>query len=166
MAIDGFRTFEVPGVASDTPSTPSGMREELLLLSWLIVLLRSREDGQASFDWAYEWTDDVQNGEIHELATSNLAADQVMSSLQSGIGDVAAAITQQIATRPSDSSRGSSKRASIIFSTGPLCRASEGAKDEVSLTFPTIVQETQLTISTREWSVLEYVLTVTSCISV
>lgn len=45
-AMEDFRSFEVSGAAH-------GVTEDLVLLSWLIVLLRTREDGQASFDWRY-----------------------------------------------------------------------------------------------------------------
>ncbi|OIW34801.1 nonribosomal peptide synthase SidD [Coniochaeta ligniaria NRRL 30616] len=124
---DGFRSFEVAGLATEQHATPTGMREDLLLLSWLIVLLRTREDGQASYDWAYAAAED---GEVHEPVNRRLSTDQVMTSLQSKVGEVAAAISRQIATQPSSPCRDLSTPASLVLSTGSLSRTSEGAKDE------------------------------------
>lgn len=126
---DGFRSFEVAGLATEQHPTPTGMREDLLLLSWLIVLLRTREDGQASYDWAYAAAED---GELHEPVNRSLSTDQVMTSLQSKVGEVAVAISRQIATQPSSPCRDLSTPASLVLSTGSLSRTSEGAKDEVS----------------------------------
>ena len=125
---DGFRTFEVPGLVSDQFSTSTSMREDLLLLSWLIVLLRTREDGQASFEWAYDGENGAQHAEAHLLASRSMSTNQVMPNLQSKVGDVASAITRQIETRPCKdlSVQG------LVLSTGTLSRTSEGAMDEVS----------------------------------
>ena len=46
----GFRYFEVDGLVSDQTLSLTGMKDELLLLSWIIVLLRTREGGQTGLD--------------------------------------------------------------------------------------------------------------------
>ncbi len=132
-AIDGFRTIEVPGLASDKAATPTGMREDLLLLSWLIVLLRTREDGQASSEWAYSIESQGQHGGIQELAPRSLSTDQVMPNLQSKVRDIAAAISSHTATQLSKEQTDLSRPTRLLVSTGSLARTSEGAKDEVSL---------------------------------
>ena len=133
IAVDGFRTFEVPGLASDKGATPIGMREDLLLLSWLIVLLRTREDGQASFEWAYSIESGGQHGGKQELETRTLSTDQVMPNLQIKVGDVASAISSHTATQPPEPRGHLSKPSSLLLSTGTLSRTSEGAKDDVSV---------------------------------
>ncbi|KAH8905488.1 nonribosomal siderophore peptide synthase Sid2 [Coniochaeta sp. PMI_546] len=152
---DGSRSFEVPGLASDQEPTPTGMREHVLLLSWLIVVLRTREDGQASYDWAYA---DRQDGELHALVNRRLSTDQVMTSLQSKVGDVAAEISHHIASQPSPSSRDLSTPASILLSTGSLSRTSEGAKDEGVLHLEVRFEQGRLEISPiwRSASILDY----------
>ncbi|KAF3765438.1 hypothetical protein M406DRAFT_37645 [Cryphonectria parasitica EP155] len=51
---DGTRCFKIAGLAS--------LREDVLLSSWLIALIRTREDRSASFEWAYGNDDDNENG--------------------------------------------------------------------------------------------------------
>src|SRR5258707_1343892 len=51
---DGFRSFKVVGIASDQVASPTGMKEDILLLSWLIVLLRTREGSRLSYGWSYK----------------------------------------------------------------------------------------------------------------
>jgi hypothetical protein len=131
-AVNGFRSFELPGLASDEPPFSTGMREDLLLLSWLIVLLRTTEDGQATFEWAYNSGNEGQDEDLLKLATRTLSTDQVMPSLRSRAVDVAAAISSQVAAEPTKSPAGSSRPASLHLSMGSLTRTSEGGKDEVS----------------------------------
>jgi hypothetical protein len=114
----GFSSFEVAKLASDQNNTPTGMKEEIVLLSWLIVLLRSREDNQISYDWAYA------EGAEPEIV-NKLSMNEVMKGLQSNVGEVATAISRNIST-------GASGTRSIILSTSALSRTSEAVKEEVS----------------------------------
>src|SRR3569833_3179150 len=124
---DGFRSYKIVGLAAGQLPTPTGMREELLLLSWLIVLLRTREDGRASYDWAYTDRDGSEGG---EQVTRILSTDDVMTGLQNRVGQAALVVSGQIATIASPTPTPGS--ASLLLSTGPLSRACDGAKDEVS----------------------------------
>jgi len=118
---NGFSSFEVALLASDQDATPTGMKEEIVLLSWLIVLLRSREDNQISYDWFY--AGDTKGTE--QETVNKLSMNEVMKGLQSNVGEVATAISRNIPT-------GASIPASIILSTSTLSQTSETAKDEVS----------------------------------
>lgn len=120
---DGFRSFEVAGLAS---STPTGMREEILLLSWLVVLLRTHEGGPVRFDWAYKGR---KNGVGNELVHASLSTDEVMTGLQSNAGETAAAISRHIANVASSQHEAISSHVSLLLSTSYL---SQGPKDEVS----------------------------------
>jgi fusarinine C synthase len=126
---DGFRSLKVLGLASDQTSTPTGMRDEILLLSWLIVLLRTREDGQISCDWAYKVRESVLEDEPVNI---RLSTDEVMADLQSTVGQAAAKISRHIATVAPRPCTAFSDPVSLVLSTGPLSLTSEGAKDEVS----------------------------------
>lgn len=104
--------------------------EELLLLSWLIVLLRAREDIQFGFDWAYC----TENGVNHEpVQAMRLLANEVMTGLDNDVCQVAAAISRHITTtaqRPDTALPGT---LSLLLSTASLSQVAEGAgKDEVS----------------------------------
>ncbi|KAK0609104.1 Nonribosomal peptide synthetase 4, partial [Lasiodiplodia hormozganensis] len=117
----GFKAFQMPDLACEKPITPSGMKEEILLLSWLIVLLRTREDSQVSFDWAYEF------GPEHKTTKQCLSMEKVMTGLQDPVEKVTAAISTDItphqqAIPPTP--------ASIILSTSSLGRTPEETKDE------------------------------------
>ncbi|KAI0123174.1 nonribosomal siderophore peptide synthase Sid2 [Xylariales sp. AK1849] len=124
---DSFRSFEVIGLGSDYTSTPTGMRDEVLLLSWLIVLLRTREDGRTSCDWAYK---SRENGIEHEIVWRCLSVDDVMTNLQNNVRQVARAISLNITTAVPGPYTAKASPASLFLSTGTLSRALEGAKDE------------------------------------
>ncbi|KAB5563535.1 nonribosomal siderophore peptide synthase Sid2 [Coniochaeta sp. 2T2.1] len=152
---DNFRAFEVPGLASDQFSSSTSMREDLLLLSWLLVLLRTREDGQASFEWAYDGENiGAQIAESHELVRRSLSTAQVMPNPQSKVGDVAAAITRQIETQPCKelSAQG------LVLSTGTLSKTSEGAMDEGALHLEVRLDHGRLQVRPvhRSPSILDY----------
>lgn len=120
---DGFRSFEVAGFASETP-TSTGMREVNVLASWLLVLLRTQEDGHVSFEWTYKGQEDGAKLE----PVNSLISDQVMPNLQNNIRNVATAISRQIekvTSRPRSPS-------SLILSTSSMSQTSE-PKDEVSI---------------------------------
>jgi hypothetical protein len=126
---DGFRSFKVIDLASDQPSTPTGMKDEILLLSWLIVLLRTREDSQICYDWAYKGQENVVEGEPVNI---RLSTDEVMIGLQSKAGQIATAISRHITTAAPMPCTAMSSPVSLLLSTGSLSQTSEGAKDEVS----------------------------------
>lgn len=114
----GFSAFDVADLASE--KTMTGMKEEVILLSWLMVLLRSREDSQISYDWSYT------GAQITGPETVNtLSMNEVMKGLESNVAEVATAISQKIPA-------GVSSSASMIVSTSSLLRDSETIKDEVS----------------------------------
>jgi hypothetical protein len=118
---DDVKTFEVAGLASDEESSPAGMRDEIVLLSWLIVLLRTREGGQIRYEWAYR-----RAGE--ELVPRSLAMNEVVAGLQSSVRETAVAVSRHIAT----DSPSRSAPASLLLSTSSLSQTSDEAKDEVS----------------------------------
>lgn len=118
----GFQSFQMPELASEQTLTPSGMKEEILLLSWLIVLLRTREDSQVSFDWAYEF------GVEHKSTKQCLSMEKVMTGLQDPVEKVTTAISADITPHQQEIPP---TPASILLSTSSLSRTSEEVKDEV-----------------------------------
>ncbi|KAJ5258817.1 hypothetical protein N7524_010373 [Penicillium chrysogenum] len=114
-----FSSFQVAHLVSEQATTPTGMKEEIVLLSWLMVLLRSREDSQISYDWSYkDVADDAQPASVNKLVMN-----EVMKGLQSNVGEVATAISRNITT-------GASSPASLVLSTSSLSPTSEEAKDD------------------------------------
>ena len=107
------RSFEAAGLAA---ATPSGMREELLLVAWLIVLLRTREDGQVTYEWAYQGQSTV----------NTCLSTEVMADLRSTVGQTAEAIARNIAPPQETATSG------LLLSTGALSQSSEEPKNEVS----------------------------------
>jgi len=127
-----FDPYEVIGLASDesgAATSPTGMREELVLLAWLIVLLRTREDGQATYSWAYSTREKAVED---EPSCMQLSSGDVLPDLQSNIGHVAAAISHHINTVAPRPSAGVEGPASLLLSTGSLSKTPKGANDEVS----------------------------------
>ncbi|KAJ5606380.1 AMP-binding enzyme [Penicillium lagena] len=126
QANGGGPTFKIGGLESDRASTPTGMREEILLLSWLIVLLRTQESGRISYEWAYG---SRGNAVEHEAVNQCLSTD-VMTDLQSTVGQSAATISRHIKRTTTKSIF---SPVSILLSTRFLSRKSETATDEGAL---------------------------------
>ncbi|KAF9895285.1 Non-ribosomal peptide synthetase [Aspergillus nanangensis] len=77
-----IRSFHIVGLTS--------IDDHIVLLSWLIVLLRTREDAQVNFEWAYRRPD------ISEPLRNALSMTDVMPGLQSNVREVAGAIAGHI----------------------------------------------------------------------
>lgn len=126
---DSFTSFEVVGLAADEPTTPTSMKEEVLLISWLIVLLRTRDSGQVQYEWAYKGRD---NGAEQEPVKACLSMGELLTGLQDSVGQATAAISQHVKTVTSSECTTVSNPASLLLSTGSLSQTSEDVKDEVS----------------------------------
>ena len=117
---DDTISFEMNGIASDK-TTPTGMTEGIVLLSWLLLLLRTREGGQVSFEWAYDICG----------TTSRLSMNEVMEGLEDNVMDVSAAIHNHIRKSP-DQNKSYSSPVPLILSTNTFAQNSEEVKEEVS----------------------------------
>jgi hypothetical protein len=119
------RSFEVVGLASDE-TTRTGMKDDILLLSWLAILLKTREGGQISFEWAYGIS-----GE-----SSRLSMNEVVKGLKDHILNASAAIRQYIASQSapvaSDKAPVITSPVPLILSTNSFSKKSEDTKEEVS----------------------------------
>ncbi|KAH7419642.1 nonribosomal siderophore peptide synthase Sid2 [Cadophora sp. MPI-SDFR-AT-0126] len=92
-SIQTARTIEIHGLtaASEYP-TPTNTREEVILLSWLIVLLRTRE-GIVNFDWTYVSRED---GVEQETEMRCLKMEEIMPGLETTVEEASAAISRYI----------------------------------------------------------------------
>ncbi|KAK5790141.1 hypothetical protein VI817_007428 [Penicillium citrinum] len=115
---DDTISFEMNGIASDK-TTPTGMTEGIVLLSWLLLLLRTREGGQVSFEWAYDICG----------TTSRLSMNEVMEGLEDNVMDVSAAIHNHIRKSP-DQNKSYSSPVPLILSTNTFAQNSEEVKEE------------------------------------
>ncbi|KAK0099466.1 Non-ribosomal peptide synthetase [Cadophora gregata f. sp. sojae] len=113
--IQNTRIFEIPSLtASIDHPTPTNCREEVILLSWLIVLLRTRE-GTVNFDWAYLSRED---GAEQETVMQCLKMEEVTPGLESTVEETSAAISryiQDVAPRTAES-----KNASLLLTSVSL----------------------------------------------
>ena len=123
-----FRAFKIEDPAENAESCPTGMRDELVLLSWCIVLLRTSEEGQASFQWAY-------SGQSKSLQSKKLATVEVLSSLQESVEQARTEILQHIRTSSVDQSTSISQPTSLILSTSLLNQTAGEPEDRVSKYF-------------------------------
>lgn len=147
-----FKSFEIDGVISGQIPTPTGVREEILLLAWLLVLLRTRENGQISYGWGYKCqADDFE----HEMVNNTLVMDEVITGLQDSVGQVAEAIFHHITTITSGEQMGLYKPVSLLLRSNSLFKGLDEGKDEVSehASYP----YSRLTAVKRVFSNLKYV---------
>jgi hypothetical protein len=126
---DNFKSVKVFGLASDQPTSRTGMREEVLLASWLLVLMRTREDSQVRYDWAYI---DRAHGDHQNLTKRSLAENEVLSNRQDSIGQLAEAISRHITTGSSGDDAPKSGGVSLFLSTDCESAESEAVKKTVS----------------------------------
>ncbi|KAH8817444.1 nonribosomal siderophore peptide synthase Sid2 [Xylogone sp. PMI_703] len=122
-----FRSFEITGLQSDQNTSLTGMKDELLLLSWLIVLLRTQEGSQICYEWAY-------GGPVgkpgHELLNSRMSMEEVIPNLQSNVRDVAAAICRKVTFLTPNVDATEPGPVSLFLSTISLSGMPEETKDE------------------------------------
>lgn len=111
-------TYNIDNLASQSPSTPSDMREDILLVSWLIVLLRTREGERVSFDWTYQ-----NSSNVSKEPSRHLSMEDVMKGLEDPINDVTRTISDQISR--ADSSKSYAEPLSLLLSTNVLSQRSE-----------------------------------------
>lgn len=124
---DGFRAFKIDGLASDQTNSPSGLKEETLLLSWLMVLLRTQEAGHIRYDWAYKSRISKHN---HETMTRTLTMD-VVTRLGDSIRQVSADIHEKFALGASKQSAAIPNHVSLILKRYSKSSASDKGNIEV-----------------------------------
>ena len=123
--------FDIAGLAPGNCGTPTGMRDEIILLSWLIVLMRTQESSAVRFEWQYQGSEDVLgNGD----AVRTLAPNDVIIGLQSHIGQAAAMLAGTIPSITQTQQSKLANRPSLRLSNASLSQSSDDATDEVSQT--------------------------------
>jgi len=123
------KTFDIDGLAPQNCSTPTGMRDEIILIAWLIVLMRVQESSLVRCEWQYQGTAQVlEKGD----AIRSISPNDIMIGMQSHIGQSAAILAGKIPSVTEAQQSALSGSASIRVSTSSLSRSSEDVKDEVS----------------------------------
>ncbi|KAJ6014802.1 hypothetical protein N7540_009393 [Penicillium herquei] len=135
---DGFRSFQVANLAIGDEFTPTGMKEEVVLLAWLIVLMRTREGTLPRYEWAYKGhSDDASLKPSH----NELPTETLVPGLQSGAEEVAQAILKHIkSVAPAEPNS-----ASLLLSTGSLTQDAE-ANEEGAIFIEARFQNEQIEI--------------------
>lgn len=123
-----FRSFDIGYLASDQTKTPMGMRDDAVLLSWLIVLLRTREDSQISFDWACQnW----QNGMVTGFEKRCISTEEVVPDLRKTVREVTASLSPHVAAALSGNGMSTTNPISLLLSTSSLSQNSAHTMDDV-----------------------------------
>ncbi|KXT08404.1 hypothetical protein AC579_5999 [Pseudocercospora musae] len=141
---DRINVFRVDDLAAEDDATPSGIRENIVLLAWLIVLLRTREGTNVNFEWAYK----SQTVE-HEPARRNLSLDKVTKGLQDSVADVTRTIKRQSQPSIETYDAAISNPIGLLLSTSSLLHTSEEAKEEGILHLELRYEQTNLYIHER-----------------
>ncbi|KAA8643828.1 hypothetical protein EYZ11_008907 [Aspergillus tanneri] len=154
---DGERLFKIIGLSADH-ATPTRMREEIVLLAWLIVLLRTREDSLIRYEWGYHGRD---NASPSKLKLRHLSMEEVMTGLDSVVGQVATEIAGRIKADTSNHCSSISSPVSLLLSTGCLSQLSEEPTDEGVLHLEVQFDDDNLKIRPVWYTdnVLEYTVT-------
>lgn len=121
---DGFTAFKITDLASeqDTPP-PTGLKEEVVLLSWLITLMRTREGAQFAFEWAYH------GQEEGHLEQKSLAMSEVVQQPPGNVEEMLAAVSRRVGDE--QAKEATSGPVSLLLSTGSLIRTSAEPNSEV-----------------------------------
>lgn len=127
-----FKHFTIDGLFSPSETClPTALRADVLLTSWLLVLMRTREDRQASFEWTY---DDWEDGQVHQRVARRLSTDEVLPglNLDTSLGDAIQTALRHHAPSVKDLCTPTSCPRYLLLSTGSLSQASDDTDDEVS----------------------------------
>ncbi|KAG9567061.1 nonribosomal peptide synthase SidD, partial [Aureobasidium melanogenum] len=100
-------------LAFQSSTAPSGMKEDIVLASWLIVLLRSREGERVTFDWTYQ-----SSSYASEQPCRHISMEDVMKGLQDSVDSVTRTIASKISEARSCVK--STEPVSLLLSTGLL----------------------------------------------
>jgi len=128
-ANDGSKSFTVVDLAATATATSTGMRDDILLLSWLIVLLRTREGDQITFEWAFQ---SPSNSAEDNIIKQSLRMNEVITGLKSNVQETAAAISQKISTARKYQHTVIGSPVSLLLSTSFLSKDFNEPKNEVS----------------------------------
>jgi len=104
-----------------------GLDLEVLLLSWLVVLLRVQDEGQASFEWSLKAADD-------ELMSSSVScsSNDLVHSLDVNITDAKARFAEHLATAWKTHEAANTECLSLLVSTRSLSQAPKKFGEDVS----------------------------------
>lgn len=126
-----FKHFTIDGLFSPSETClPTALRADVLLTSWLLVLMRTREERQASFEWAYDgWEDD----DAHQRVTRRLSTDEVLPGLDldNSLADAIQVALRHHALNVKDLCTATSCPRYLLLSTGSLSQSSEDTQNEV-----------------------------------
>ncbi|KAL2264526.1 hypothetical protein VTJ83DRAFT_7036 [Remersonia thermophila] len=100
-------------------AVPASLKKETVLLAWLITLLRTSEEREASFEWSY--TSDPKSVDL-TAARRPLVSKDVVESLDANLDQITANISRYL-TSPSLRSPGLSGDVCLVLSTGTLDQA-------------------------------------------
>ncbi|RFU81402.1 nonribosomal peptide synthase [Trichoderma arundinaceum] len=123
-----LKIIKLNGLAAHQHSTLTGMKDEILLLSWFLVLLRVKDDRQVEYDWVYQTRGP---GAEREISGGCLSTDNVMVSLESNAGQAATAILQHVTNTTLGSYEASAGPISLLMSTTRRFKKSQDNKHEV-----------------------------------
>lgn len=124
-----FSIFDTELSESHTPSIVSS--QEILLLSWLLVLLRTQEDGRASFEWSHHYT---RNEFEDQITNIRLSTDEVLpdSKLHTSIAEATRAVSRHIKADDPELHAAISNDTRLFVSTGYLSHNNDKNDHEVS----------------------------------
>lgn len=128
--VNGFAPFEVDCATLTEQLSETGLKEEVLLLAWLIVLLRTREGVQISFEWARNDRPSI-SGQAAE--TQQFSMNNVITNLETTIGQAADAIRRELKYGDAKKINADATPKAMLLSSGRLSRTSDEIDDEVSV---------------------------------
>lgn len=127
-----FKHFTIDGLFSPSETClPTALRADVLLTSWLILLMRTREERQASFEWAYDgWEDEA----VHQRTARRLSTDEVLPGLDldSSLADAIQKTSRIHGLGVKDLCTETSCPKHLLLSTGSLSKASDDEQEGVS----------------------------------
>ncbi|KAJ9634430.1 hypothetical protein H2204_006255 [Knufia peltigerae] len=109
------RSFKIANLASQHEHTPTGMKEEFVLLSWLLVLYRTCERDQVQCQWAYG---PQPNYLENKQPIQNLSLDGFMKDSPSNVRQTTSAISHYLTSIPRPVN--AADHTSLSLSTGSL----------------------------------------------
>jgi hypothetical protein len=128
---DGFRSFPIIDLTHNREATITTLSDEIVLLSWFLTLLRTRDNPSLCFDWVHYIP---RNGYIQDQGAECLKMGDLVTDMNATVGVITKKISSLLEACGHRAKTIQSTDSSLILST--CSKGSDHVDEFVSPSFP------------------------------
>ncbi|KAK5051561.1 hypothetical protein LTR84_003213 [Exophiala bonariae] len=111
---EGFRSFQIIDLTDDQEATVTTLSDEIVLLSWFLTLLRTRDNPSLSFDWVHYIP---RNGYIQDQGAECFRLGDLVTNMNATVGTIKRKISSLLQACGNTAQTIKSADSSLILST-------------------------------------------------